>query len=550
MRGKLQRDFLRMFMALFAALGIIWIGFYTLAMEILTQSNEQLIIKTEDELLEDLGANIELMEQINYTVSQREEIETFLMEDDLAARHTLAVDMRDMLQREFLWIDNRFSIVAIDNDGWFYRFAGSISAGECERLAILAQDMQVSSHFSATLDDNNHIGYVNKITDPQGRALGNFFVLESERNFLEYYYDSTEDFIVSAAILSGDEVISSNAPHLGPVSPLYTIRQVGITPFQVATWLSPDYDNELNRYFIIGVVLSSVLMMVALLSFVYIQRRKFFTPLIQVMDEADRIGFEGDNRLNLVNNPDFDNLVMKINDLLGRIDRQNELVKNSLLDAQHSKMQTQKATNILLKKQINAHFVINTLSAIEALQKFGDIEKSRTALAALSDMVRYVFEEDDSITVWDELSHLQKYIAIMNIRYDDKITFELDADDNLMDVRIPRMLVQPIIENSILHAFAGRNDNCTVALTANCCAEGVQICVADNGCGMSEETLRMMNAPVDLHNQNSGIEGLDNMAVYNVKRRLFADDAKSSFRVESVLGQGSITTIIIRREGI
>ncbi len=547
MKTKLQKNFFRLFLLLFVALLLIWGAFYALAMHILTQTNEQLILSTADELLEDLSENIELMEQINYSVSQKEELQAFLAEGNLALRHEKATLIHEILQDELLPIDNRFSIVVFDNIGWFYRFSGSISVTECERLFVLADSGGIDKHFPATLAGTNHIGYANPILDEEGETLGTLIVLESEQNFLEYYYDSAEDFVVSAAILSGEAVISANAPYIGEASPLFTKRQVGITPFQVATWLSPDYDNAIGRYFAIGVVLSTFLMVTVLLLFVHRQRKSFLAPLVHLMGEADRLGPGGENRLSPIENEDFDKLISKINALLTRIDKQNETVQATLLDAEHSKTQAQEAVNILLKKQINAHFVINTLSAIQMLQKRGDTEKSDAALAALSDMVRYAFEEIDSISVWDELSHLQKYVEIMNIRYNDKIIFDLEADDSLMEVPIPRMLLQPLVENSIVHGFVGREENCRITVLAKPCEQGVVLVVSDNGCGVEESLLQKMNTPPGQSEKISGVQGLDNMAVYNVKRRLAAHNATSTFHVLTCPGKGTCTTITVKR---
>ncbi len=536
-----------MFSLLFVALIIIWISFYALIQQILTEANEQLIKYRAEDLLTELCENIELMERINYTVSQMEEMRELLLQDNLAKRHAAAVDVHSALSNDLLSTNNRFSIVVFDNEGWFYRFSGSITVTECERLSVLLGETAFNSHLLTTLDGNNHIGFSGEITDDDNVKLGTLFVLESEQNFLDYYYDSEDDLVVSAAILSGENVISTNAPYIGEEAKLFNKRQVGITPFQVATWLSSDYDNALNVYYIMGVILLSLLMIVVLMLFVRMQSRKFFAPLIHVMNEADRLGADGTDRLQTINNVDFDNLILGINNLLSRIDLQNETVKRSLLRAEQSKTETQQAINALLKKQINAHFVINTLSTIQILQRHGDTEKCQYSIAALSDMIRYAFEDEEYISVWDELTYLQKYIDIMNVRYDNKIAFELEADDRLMDVMIPRMILQPIIENSILHGFVDMPKGCLLTLTADYRKNGVVICITDNGCGMSDKALSEMNGDLGEHGHNAGMTGLEKMAVYNVKRRIYNDSPLSRLHVSSNIYKGISTTITIHR---
>ncbi len=532
MKKGLHRSFLRILLVLFSVLGLVWIAFYALASTAVLTENSLRIEQTAQELLEDLGQSIELMEQLSFNASSLSQMKELLSEPDIATRHALAEGVYRRLQADLFSAHRRFSLVVMDADGWFYRFSGGITGVEAERLVLLSETLAYPSHLTLTLGGKRYIGHANEVRD-KGNVLGVVFVIENEENLFEYSYDNVDEYIISTAVFSGEDLVLTNGDVTGGLPETLISRQVGLTPFQVVAWQNPDFEQPIDVFFLLGVLVFAALAVLALWWFVREQRRRFFQPLDRIMQEVDGIDFNELQRLSLLGNADFDGLVAKINALLSRLQTQNKAVSDSLVLIERSKAEGQAAITLALKKQINAHFIVNTLGAIQMLSRHNEIKKSEGALSDLSAIVRYAFDESDVISVWDEMMHIRKYVNLMNVRYHNKIALQIDADDSLMETLLPRMMLQPIVENSIAHGFRAMRKDCILQVSAGQDGERIYLTVRDNGVGMTKQKRRELNAALPQDFTALGLDGLDGMGIVNVKRRLTSLCKNASFIVKS-----------------
>jgi two-component system sensor histidine kinase YesM len=149
----------------------------------------------------------------------------------------------------------------------------------------------------------------------------------------------------------------------------------------------------------------------------------------------------------------------------------------------------------------------------------GDWEKAETVATGLIHLVRYAYDKDEFINIWDEFEILQKYIAIMNSRYGGKLDVDFDFDDQLMDYDMPRMLLQPVIENAILHGFRGMDSGCELSVKAELRGGMIVFIVSDNGRGMDLDELSALRERLDAGGET--VSGYENIALANIKNRLY-----------------------------
>ena len=137
-----------------------------------------------------------------------------------------------------------------------------------------------------------------------------------------------------------------------------------------------------------------------------------------------------------------------------------------------------------LQTQINPHFLYNTLEEIRGLALIKDENDIASMTEALALMFRYSISQDNkNVTFEQELRNLENYILIQKFRFSDKFTlrYELDkSDEALMNYRLPKLTIQPIVENAIQHGL-------------NTMDEGGLITIKDNGIGMSADLLEQLN---------------------------------------------------------
>ena len=197
----------------------------------------------------------------------------------------------------------------------------------------------------------------------------------------------------------------------------------------------------------------------------------------------------------------------------------------------------------ILWTQINPHLLYNSMDAIVSTAESGDTDKVIAITLALSKYFRIALSSgDDFITVRDEISHVKNYLIIQNIRY-EKLRYEIDADPSVMECRIPKLLLQPIVENSIYHGIKYNKGGGTVKIKVSANGESICFCIEDDGRGMRREELARVFDEKDSIVISRGI-GLSNISE---RLKLYYGD-KGMLQIESKFKKGTSVIIILPRE--
>lgn len=178
-----------------------------------------------------------------------------------------------------------------------------------------------------------------------------------------------------------------------------------------------------------------------------------------------------------------------------------------------------------LQAQINPHFLFNTLESVNWMAQLNgvpQISETVTALASILDA--NIGRDDKLITLGDELNYINNYIAIIKNRYEDRLQVIKSIDESLLQINIPRLLIQPLIENAVYHGIEKSTRDGIIELKVSRDASNVVIEVTDNGAGMKEDELKMINerlaADVNTFMNNSGNEKRKSIGLENVNRRI------------------------------
>lgn len=206
----------------------------------------------------------------------------------------------------------------------------------------------------------------------------------------------------------------------------------------------------------------------------------------------------------------------------------------------------------LLKKQINAHFTVNTLNVIRALVYKGDKAEASDTCDELARLLRYANAGEDMILLSEEFYTLEQYLKIMRTRYRGMIDIEMDDDDFYEELLVPRMLLQPIVENAVTHGLAGSKGK--ISISAEVIGEDLFIKISDNGKGMSEEKLKEVKKTItdaDSLEINEPKE-LRHISLQNIERRIKTGCGdKYGIDIESEPGKGTEVTVhlpVVKRE--
>lgn len=271
----------------------------------------------------------------------------------------------------------------------------------------------------------------------------------------------------------------------------YYSRRESLFPSLAVTVTIPKeqvFPQELPYIFIFVSLLVFTIVVVGII--IFLSNRWFLRPITQVLKEIKYLSPQG-MRLTSTGTPHMDSLVTEVNRLMNRLETANEkniLAQQSLYE---TKLEKQKTQLHLLKKQINAHFLYNCLTGIKALtnEKKPDLAGEMAEGVAL--LMRYTHATQEYVNIFDEMSIIQRYIRIMNIRFHNRFTYTFDVEDDIVNYKMLRLLLQPLVENALVHGLekSERND-CCLHLTGTIQGEDLLFMVEDNGVGMHADKLK------------------------------------------------------------
>lgn len=191
-----------------------------------------------------------------------------------------------------------------------------------------------------------------------------------------------------------------------------------------------------------------------------------------------------------------------------------------------------------LQAEINPHFLYNTLDAINWTGRIHRIPEICEMTSMLADIMRYsISYQRELVTLEMEFEHIKKYIGILQIRYKDKLSVFFDIPEQLMKASIPKLTLQPIVENAIIHGVEKKVGLGILRIVGHIERQSAVIRIEDNGCGISLEVIDQL---LSTHDERSdGGVGIRNV---NKRLQLFFGDA-SGLKIESVIDKG--TRVII-----
>lgn len=145
----------------------------------------------------------------------------------------------------------------------------------------------------------------------------------------------------------------------------------------------------------------------------------------------------------------------------------------------------------MLQNQINPHFLYNTLEAIRSEAEINDQEEIAAATETLANYFRYcINSHGEPVHLFEELENVKNYFAIIRFRFYDRMKLIIDIDDEeILQSYLPRMTLQPLVENAVNHGFENKLSDAVVTISAQRSEEIVYLRISDNGCGMNEEAL-------------------------------------------------------------
>ena len=194
----------------------------------------------------------------------------------------------------------------------------------------------------------------------------------------------------------------------------------------------------------------------------------------------------------------------------------------------------------LLQAQINPHFLYNTLDSIAILAESDRSEDVVTMVTSLSTFFRNSLNKGkDVLTLGAECAQVTSYLEIQQIRYSDILRYEINIPQELMDCMVPKLILQPLVENALYHGIKNRRGMGMITVNGEAKDGKLLLRVIDNGAGMDEEQVRILQS--GLYEDNHTGLGLVNV---HKRIRLYCGEPYGLF-FESSVGKGSTVSVLL-----
>ena len=258
--------------------------------------------------------------------------------------------------------------------------------------------------------------------------------------------------------------------------------------------------------------LVAVVLMVAVLAFLLMRINRTINDPIQALVENTRRLAEGDfdalmedageNEVTILNKS-FNRMAAKLQRLMEKVEEDTR---------------TQEQLELrLLQEQINPHFLFNTLNSIKWMSVVSGTDHITTTITSLGRLLEISMNKvNDVLPLGEELENIRSYIQIQQVRYPGRFDVFYHIDDSLLDCRTLKLILQPLVENSILHNIEHR-DYLSIDISGKLSEDLIILCVKDNGTGMTKEQMEQILKPKTHAEKGYVFSGL---GVCNVEERI------------------------------
>ncbi|WP_238358082.1 cache domain-containing sensor histidine kinase [Cohnella zeiphila] len=242
-------------------------------------------------------------------------------------------------------------------------------------------------------------------------------------------------------------------------------------------------------------------------------------------------------------------LAYNINSMIDQMEEMSSNILHTQARLYESELSKKQAEFSALQSQINPHFLYNTLNCISSIGlEYGSKEIAQIT-SCMSKIFRYSIKKDDLVLINEEIQCIQAYMKIISIRYENKFLMEVDVEDRLLGMKTPKMILQPIVENSVYHGLESMDAGGQLRVSGHIDANG-DVCfqVTDTGKGIGKDELESMKTKLSAEDSESATHlpegrsiGLSN--IHNRIKLLFGEGY--GVEIESWIGWGTTVTVKI-----
>ncbi|NLZ76366.1 MAG: sensor histidine kinase [Spirochaetales bacterium] len=204
------------------------------------------------------------------------------------------------------------------------------------------------------------------------------------------------------------------------------------------------------------------------------------------------------------------------------------------LERMRTKRELEKARYNALQSQINPHFLFNTLNTISRTALFENAPSTVDLIDNLAAIFRYTLKHNEDVTLAEEMQFIREYLTIQQYRFKERLSFSILLSEELKDMRIPPLVLQPLVENSMIHGLEPKVEGGMIALEAKKNGKKAMITITDSGVG------------IDMNKLYSPSKASSHIGIRNIERRIdHYFNGKSTMKFERMSDEGGTQVTLL-----
>lgn len=390
-------------------------------------------------------------------------------------------------------------------------------------LLIDLEEVILEQAYSGLLDDEQAEVF---ICDAQGNIVSH-----SDKSKIG---SSIKDEPYAGAVLSDDSghnYVQYKA-NIGKVAIYSTIENNG---WKIIKTISTDYlyeeINRIQKYLVVGGFIYSMVIILYILFFSF----RYTEPMMKMMSVIKRVE-QGDltARTEIHSNDEVGQLGHSLNNMIGEM----QVLIDQLIREEQEKKEVELEA---LHAQINPHFLYNTLNTIKWMAKIQGNSGVSKAITALIKLLRISTNLGrDMISLREEVDYVMNYIVIQKLRFNKAMNIEYNIDESCMDLTVPKLILQPIVENSIIYGMEDEQHELNIEIKAFVKERQLIIEILDDGPGIEEEILK------GILNKDSNKNRFSKVGLNNVNQRIkLYCGSEYGLEIETELGVGTKVVVTL-----
>lgn len=563
-RKKLKDHFLIIGFTIVLIVVISFAGNVIVMRNIFVKNTETYLDRTHAQTLENIENYLQGIENSLFSMCYSPSVQQFLKETDPAARITRFSDVQSVFSNTSYLNSEVLGFSIYDESGEFVTANGSSFQVITHRDFI---DIPLDYQYDTAYPPNPYIGNsmsgytltIPIIESGNGiiskRTIG-AIVFTLSLSHIENQINAGDLYAGSGiALLTGDGNMLAQSGVYTADGALMDESPVGRTGWTLVTsYETGILADDMNTVWQITILTAALILAFILVSLFLIYRH-ILSPIARASKFMLGVSSDPDNAVVIPMLNAYEELATMVESmnqlLLSLHEKTKELVANEKRSME-TEIEKNRLEILAYRSQINPHFLYNTLDCISGMAFRYDAPEIVEISQALSGMFRYAIKGQDFVAVEEELNHLREYATITNHRFAGRISIRIDESKEVRRLRIPRLILQPIVENAVFHGLEKKMGPGEIDVLVRAEGKSLKMTVSDNGLGMPQERIDLILSANDHPAQEDAFTGKSGIGLSNIshRMRLFYQD-RAAICVTSIEGAGTTVEIIlpIEREG-